>query len=174
MRRCPARPVGGMFSVMPDTCWVGGLVANTGPHELRSIVVIEPGQPASRSCPPIGSASHLQITGGTDCRIEVYRCLRRLAAEDRPTWRASRRRAGPQWSAPGAGGSQDSRLIGAVTVSADMAAALGGEDVLKALQSLAAGEQVWLVLRRADVGPNVAAVTVQCEIERSAGARIHV
>jgi len=154
-----------MFSAMPETCWLGGLVASTGPQQLHSVVAIEPDCPLPAAHRRVGGSSRLRITAGDDCRLEVRRCLRLLDPADRPTWRASRRRAGAYWSRPGGGGCDDSRPIGIVSLAAGRAATLDGDELADALQRLAAGERVWLILRRVDRGPHVTPVSVQCDVQ---------
>ena len=154
---------------MPDTCWLGGLVANTGRAQLHSVVAIEPDCPLPAGGRRVGRSSRLRITAGDDCRLEVLRCLRPLDPADRPTWCASRRRAGAYWSRPGGGGRDDSRPIGMASLAAGRAATLDGDELADALQRLAAGEKVWLILRRVDCGHHVTPVSVQCDVQWLAG-----
>ena len=167
LRPCTVWQVGGILSIMPETCWHAGLVANAGRAQLHSVVAIEAERPPGSA--RIGRVSCLRITACEDCRLAVLRCLRPLDATDRPTWRAARRRAADNWSLPGAGGPDDAELIATVSLSASRAAALTGDELVRALAPLAGGEPAWLILTRADREPNVVSVAVECDVQWLAG-----
>ncbi len=161
---------GGLFSMLPDTPWFGGSIANNGSSELRTIgfaVMRDSGQPPSGlSNVTVRPSSYLQITSDQTCSAAVSQCLRSIDfTNDVPSWNKYRPGAGLAWGAPGGTGSGDSAALGTMALSQGTPAQLGGSAVAAALQTMVDGAPQNFLLQRTDSGPQTVNVSGQLVIE---------
>jgi len=124
----------GIISVLPNTCWIGELVANNGTDELRTV-----GFALFRwgSSPVLGltnvtarASSCLELTADEDCTLGVYRCKRSIDFEDDPpTWNDYAPNASLSWETPGGLGGADAESIGTVELTAEEPGTVSGVGV---------------------------------------------
>ena len=160
----------GIFSALPDTPWVGDLLANNGTHELRCVATAVLSADAS---PVLGltdvsvrDAARLEVTADADCVVEARRCLRAVDfAGDPPTWNEYAPGASAGWSAPGGAGAGDAELIGSLTLTAGQPGELTGPALTAALQAMIDGAEQNFLFRRADAGPETIAVSGRLVVE---------
>lgn len=159
----------GLFSMLPDTPWIGDSVANNGADELRSVACIlarlEEAPPRGLTDVTVRPASRIEITADTNCQVRLYRCLRPLSIDDPPTWNRYSPTGGLSWSSPGGLGPADAGLIGQLSLQANVPAALSGSAVASALQAMLDGRPQWFILTRADIGYETIAVNGSAVIE---------
>lgn len=160
----------GIFSPLPDTPWIGELIANNGTQELRSIgnAVVR-----SNESPPRGlqnatvrSSSYLELTADTDCTAEVYRCLRDIdLANDAPSWNEYAPIASAAWATPGGTGSGDATLIGSINLTAYETGSLSNAALTTTLQAILDGAEPYFLVRRSDTGSATISITGSVTIE---------
>lgn len=130
----------GLFSPLPDTPWIGEMVANDGVSELRCV-----GFPvlATNDAPPRGlvdvqvrPSSKIRLTCDYDCEVEVGRVTTNpiLFVENPPTWNHAQPGVLP-WNTPGG----DFEAIGTMTMTAGVPQSLTGPAVADALQVMVDG-----------------------------------
>ena len=168
--RLPVYLAGGIFSMLPNTPWIGDSIANTGAHELRTVGFV-----AARTAdtPPLGllgltvrSATRLDVTADTDCQVEIYRCLREIGfAADPPTWNEYDPSASATWATPGGTGSGDAIYIGALDLTADVTAQLSNAALTSAVQAMIDGAEQNFLIRRSDSGPETVGISAEVSIE---------
>jgi hypothetical protein len=147
----------GLFSLLPDSPWIGATVANSGAAELRAVAAVmmrtADASPRGLTGVQVRQASRLELTADTDCTLEVYRLLRDVSPwSDPPTWNEYSPAGAAAWQAPGALGAQDAALVATLSMQAGVAARLSSSALTAALQAQADGApQRWLI-RRADTG----------------------
>jgi hypothetical protein len=160
----------GIFSMLPDTPWLGEYIANNGADELRALgfSILRNG-----SNPILGLAnatvrasSELELTADTNCQVEVYHCLRNVDfVSDTPTWNDYDPSGSEAWATAGGLGSGDATSIGSMTLTADTAGMLSNSALQSALQNMIDGsEQNWLV-RRSDTGSETINITGKFLVE---------
>ncbi len=147
----------GIFSVLPDTPWIGEAVANDGSNELRSVgfavIRTEDTSPLGLVGVSARAAGRLEITVDADCTVEVYRCLREIDFEsDPPTWNEYDPGASASWDAPGGTGAGDAVLIGSIDLTAGQVGTLTGGTVADAFDAMINGAEQNFLVRRADSG----------------------
>ncbi len=162
--RLPIYFSAGIFSVLPDTPWIGEAVANNGSSELRGLgfAVIR-----TDDNPPLGLADvttrpacRIEITADADCTVEIYRCMREIDfAADPPTWNCYDPSAPAAWDAPGGTGAGDAVLVGTVELTAGQEGALTGQAVADAFEAMINGAPQNLLIRRADTGVETIEIT---------------
>jgi hypothetical protein len=164
-----AFPVG-MFSILPNTPWIGQSIANSGADELRAVGLIAPGQVER----PVGGAAwgggkaraRLELIADADCRVEVFRCLRPLdLVRNPPTWREHDPGARAPWDEPGGTGPGDAEAIGQADLRAGAIARLAGAALGPVLDAIRDGRQVHFLIRRGDTGTRTVAVAAELVIE---------
>ncbi len=146
----------GIFSIVPDTPWVGGAIANNGVDELRTIgfaVIRTEDTPAKGLTEvTVRSSSKLELTADLDCTVQVYHCLRPIEfITNRPTWNKYDP-GGGSWSSPGGTGSGDATLIGSVSLTANTPGTVSGAGLTSALQAMIDGAEQNFLARRSDTG----------------------
>ena len=151
----------GLFSIMPDTPWLGEAIANNGTDELRSVgfVLLRNGESGVRDA-TIRSSSRIEITADTDCTIELYHCLRSLEyVADPPTWNQYDPSEGHNWSSAGGTGSSDVDVLGTLAVAAGMPSSLSNSAVQAAFQAMVDGAEQNILARRLDTVNETISIT---------------
>jgi len=160
----------GIFSMLPDTTWIGQAVANNGVVDLRSLgfCIISTDDSPARGLVDVTvrSGSFLTITADRACTIEARGCLRQIAWQsDKPTWNKYAPNANKAWDSPGALGAGDSTAIGSVALTADQPGTISGPALVSALQAMIDGGEPNFLLRRTDTGPTTVNVTAEVTVE---------
>jgi hypothetical protein len=159
-----------MFSILPNTPWIGQSIANNGSDELRAVGLIAPGQVER----PVGGAAwgggqaraRLVLIADADCRVEVFRCLRALdLVRNPPTWREHDPGAGAPWACPGGTGPGDAEAIGQADLRAGAIGRLAGAALGPVLDAIRDGRRVHFLIRRGDTGTRTVAVAAELVIE---------
>ncbi len=145
----------GLFSMVPDTPWYGGAVANDGTDELRCLgfATIRTAEQPPRGLTGVTvlTSSRLEITADSNCTIGMWRCLRPIDFEnDPPTWNQHHPLAGLNWQVPGASGGQDAVSVDQVALVADQPGYITGGGLAGTLQSMIDGGEPNFLLRRMD------------------------
>ena len=148
----------GIFSVAPDTPWVGEIITNNGDDELRTLgfAAIRTSETPARGLTnvTVRSGSFIRITVDTDCTVDVYRCLREIDFDtNRPTWNEYDPDGSGAWASPGGLGAGDSTSIGSIELTADTPGDLSGAGLTSALQAMIDGVEQNFLVRRQDEGP---------------------
>jgi hypothetical protein len=164
-REMPIRFEAGLFSLLPDTPWIGWCLANNGRGELRcagqiipTAVVRSTGfQPVVLQKNNHEQDAHatyrrgsLELLADADCEVEVFRLLRAVDFEAGPTWREFA--PGAFWDVLGAIGDTDAAPLGLLSLRPVRAETLTGPGVEAALRDLLDGQTVNLLVRRCDQG----------------------
>ena len=151
----PLYPSSGLFSMLPDTPWLGGALANNGYDELRCVGLVvarTTAQPAQGLTNVTVRSASLELTADDACTIEIYRCLRSIDfLNDMPTWNQYRPLADLDWAAAGALGSQDAQFLGALELSANQPGALSNQALAQAVQAMLDGAEQNFTLRRNNI-----------------------
>ncbi len=160
----------GIFSVMPDTPWLGESVANNGTDELRSLgfALLGTGETPARGITnaTVLGGTRLKLLADVSCTVEVWRCLRGLDfAGDPPTWNEHDPSAAAGWDAPGASGSGDVESVGSLALSAGTPGSLGGAAMVSAVQAMVDGAPPNLLAARQDTGSETIAITGELVVE---------
>lgn len=147
----------GLFSLLPDTPWMGEAIGNNGTDELRSVgyaVFRAAGSPVrGLSGATARETCAVEITADVSCTVEVYRVLRPLdLAADLPTWNEYRPAADLAWQSPGGTGNLDAEYLGSLPLAAGMPGTLSNAAVRAAFQAILDGAEPFFLLRRADTG----------------------
>ncbi len=168
--RLPVYLTAGLFSVLPNTSWIGESLANNGTDELRCV-----GFAVARTAdsPPLGitnaavrSDTKLELTADTDCQVEVYHCLRTIDfVDDPPTWNEYDPSASASWATAGGTGQADATLLGSINLTANVTAALSGAALTSAVQAMIDRDEQSFLLRRSDTGPETIAVSTELVVE---------
>lgn len=148
---------GGLFSVLPDTPWFGGAIANNGASELRTVGLASlagVGSPRNGlTAVTVRASSFVELTADTACNVEIRHCLRAVDCyNDPPSWNRYRPVAAQSWQTPGGTGSADSAVIGSLSLAAGTGAQLAGTAVTAALQAMVDGGEQSVLVRRLDTG----------------------
>lgn len=137
----------GLFSIFPDTTWVGYGVANDGADELRSAGVAQLRSIANESLGlsnvTVRSGS-VTVTTEADRALEFYRLNAAIdydSPERMPCWNWP-------WSTPGALG--DATLISTISTTAGTPAVISGAAMISALQAMVDGAPMNFLMRQAD------------------------
>lgn len=139
---------GGIFSLLPNTPWIGRTVADNGTDKLRMLERVNP-QPIEG----------LRLCADQDCRVEIYHCLRPIDfTADPPTWNEYAPSASGEWAAPGGIGPGDSNYLGALDLVADGPATLANPAVKAAFQVMCDGASPCLLILRCDRGQEVVGI----------------
>lgn len=160
----------GLFSPLPDSPWIGELIANNGSQELRTVgfAVIREQQEPYRGLANVivRASSFIEITADADCTVEVHRVLRPLEfVADQPTWNEYDPSESSAWTAPGALGQGDSTLIGSIVLTAQSPGSLSNAALVEALGAMIDGGEQNFLVRRADTGANTIGVSGRLVIE---------
>ncbi|MFW6132993.1 MAG: hypothetical protein ACOC8F_03790 [Planctomycetota bacterium] len=173
----PVYLAAGLYSPLPDTPWLGDLVAhNDAGDELRSV-----GFALLRSpdAPQLGladvtvlDATALELVADADCTVAVYRCKRDLDFDDDPpSWNEYDPSAGAAWDAAGGTGADDAAWIGSVALTADVPDTLTGSALATACQAMipddpyAQAAPASFLLRRVDTGGETVLITATLHVE---------
>ena len=160
----------GIYSLLPDTNWVGEALGNNGTHELRSLgfAYLKTDHTPARGLTnvTVRPASRIYITADKDCQIEVYRCKRPVNyLNDLPTWNEYSPASNSAWQTPGCSGSLDRQFIGSMAMTADQENYITGSSVAAALQAMIdTGPQNFMV-RRSDTGWQTVRITGRIDVE---------
>jgi hypothetical protein len=168
--RLPVYFSAGIFSVLPNTPWIGDSIANNGVDELRSLGFVVG---RTVDSPPLGPtnatvrpATLLQLTADTDCQVEVYHCLRQIDfVGDPPTWNQYDPSEGAFWTSPGGTGPGDADMLGSLTLTANVPAQLSNAAVTAAVQAMIDGGEQNFLLRRSDTGYETIGVAGELVVE---------
>ncbi len=160
----------GIFSVMPDTPWLGEAIANNGTDELRSLgfALLSTDETPARgiAAAAVLPGTRLELLADVACTVEVGRCLRELDfVNDPPTWNEHDPSASASWDAPGASGSGDVESIGSVVLSANGPGSLSGAALRSAVQAMVDGAPPNLLAARQDTGSETIAITGELVVE---------
>ena len=161
----------GIFSILPDSRWMGGIIGNNGGDECRQVCEISlqtasGGHTLGPGNVIVRPSSTIAITTDTACTVEVYRCLRDIdSANDGPTWNKFRPDAGIAWGQPGGLGAGDAELIGVLDCTSNQPAILSGQAVAAALQAMIGGQPQIVTVRRSDSGYETIAVSGELTVE---------
>ncbi len=167
---------GGLFSILPETPWLGEHVANNGANELRSVgfAQLQPGGEATLGLTDvtIRTTSELEITADADCSIEVYHCKRPIDfVGDPPTWNEYDPSASASWDTPGGLGAGDATYIGAMSLAGQTPGALSGAALQSVLQTMVDGGQQNILVRRSDSGSETIFISGRLLVEFTSTAR---
>ncbi|MFP4215556.1 MAG: hypothetical protein ACOCWV_03050 [Planctomycetota bacterium] len=160
----------GIFSVMPDTPWLGEAIANNGSDELRSLgfALLSTDETPERGLTDVTvrADTRLELLADVACTVEVGRCLRELDfANDPPTWNEHAPSASASWDAPGASGSGDVESLGSVVLSANVPGSLSDSVLRSAVQAMIDGAPPNLLVARQDTGSETIAITGELVVE---------
>jgi hypothetical protein len=166
----PVYLAAGVFSVLPDTPWTGGQVANNGAEELRSlgyaVLRTEGEPPLGLTGVTVRASSVLQLVADADCTVGVHHCLREIDYEQHlPTWNEYDPEHSLTWSQPGGLGAGDSTPIDAVSLTAGVPGELSGAALADALQQMVDGAEQSFLFRRQDSGPETVEVGALLVVE---------
>ena len=147
----------GIFSAMPDTPWIGEIIANSGSAECRSIGFImfrDADQPPhGLTNVQVRSTSCVTLTADTNCTVALYRCLRPVSyVSGRATWNKYLPQQNLSWSSPGGIGGGDADFLGTAALSANVPGQIGGSAVAAALGAMISGQPPGFLVRRVDQG----------------------
>ncbi len=168
--RMPMYLSSGIFSVLPNTPWIGDSIANNGADELRSTGFVVA---RTSDSPPLGltnvtvrATTRLELTADTDCEVEAYHCLRQIDfVSDPATWNEYDPSASAAWTTPGGTGAGDADYIGYVNLSADVTGQLSNAHLASATQALIDGAAQNFLLRRSDTGPETIGISAELVVE---------
>lgn len=163
----------GLMSLVPDTPWIGNMIANNGFGQLQCIGqawMRPPGAPGGQlglTGVQVRPTSSIVVTADTDCTIELYRCLQNVcfSSNDLPTWNQYDPSAGLDWSAPGGTGDGDIVLIGSYALPAGVATAICDPQLEAAIQAIVDGAPQNFLIRRSDVGFETIAIEASLTVE---------
>lgn len=168
--RLPVYLTAGIFSMYPDTPWIGESIANNGSNELRSVgyAVIRTSETLPRGLinVTVRSNTYFEITADTDCTVEVYHCLRQIDfSSDPPTWNQYDPSGSLDWSTPGGTGQGDSTLLGSINLTANTPGQLSNAAVQSAIQNMIDSAEQNFLIRRSDTGSQTIGISAQIVIE---------
>jgi hypothetical protein len=160
----------GVFSMMPDTPWLGEAIANNGSAELRSLgfSLLSTDETPARGLVNVAvlDGTRLDLSVDTGCTVDVARCLRALAfVDDPPTWNEHDPSASGGWDSPGGMGAGDAAAVGSLALSAGVAGSLSGPAVTAAVQAMVDGAPPNWLVRRADTGSETVTITGELVVE---------
>ncbi len=158
----------GIFSMLPDTPWLGEHIANNGSDELRAMgfAMLRDGTSPTLGLTNVSAraSSQLEITADTDCQIEIYHCIRPLDfTTNTPTW--NQHLPPSSWASPGGLGSGDTTNIGSMTLSAGVAGTLSTSALQSTLQNMIDGQEQNLLVRRSDTGYETINITGKIRVD---------
>lgn len=163
----PVCQAGGIFSVLPDTPWMGGIVGRSGSDEIRALgfVLLRDG-PLGLQDVTVRATTSLQITTDAACEIEVRHCLRPLnSINNLPTWRRYDPDADQAWTFAGGTGSDDSTALGTIALPASTRTSFSTASLMTAVQEMIDGSAMNFLFRRVDSGPQTVALTAELSVE---------
>ncbi len=167
--RLPIYLPGGIFSMMPNTSWIGDSVANNGTDELRSVGFV---LARTTDSPPRGltnvttrSTTKIELTADTTCQVWIYHCLRTIDFADPPTWNEYDPSASTPWASPGGSGAGDANYIGVMNLTANVAGQLSNAALTNAVQAMIDGSEQNFLVRRSDTGPETIGISGELTIE---------
>lgn len=160
----------GIFSMLPDTPWLGEHVANNGSDELRALgfAILRSGISPTLGLTnvTVRVSSELELTADTDCQVQAYHCLRNVDfISDTPTWNEYDPSGSGAWATAGGLGSGDATSIGSLTLTADTAGTLSNAALRSALQNMIDGSEQNLLIRRSDTGNETINITGKFRVE---------
>lgn len=160
----------GIFSLLPNTPWLGESIANNGVNELRSIgfaLARTADQPAlGLTNVAVRSATRIELTADTDCQVEIYHCLREIDfAGDPPTWNEYDPSEYAAWAEPGGTGQGDATFIGSLSLTADVTGQLSNAALASAVQAMIDGAQQDFLIRRGDTGSETIGISGELFVE---------
>ncbi len=166
----PVYLAGGIFSIMPDTPWIGDSVANNGSDELRAVGFAWLRSPATPSQGLVNvtvrDASELELTASDDCSLAIYRCCRAIDfLADPPTWNEYAPLGSSAWALPGGTGAGDAVYLGQVSLAAGVPGTLSNSALALGLQAMVDGEPQNFLIRRTDASPDTIDVSATARIE---------
>ncbi len=168
--RMPIYFSGGIFSILPDTPWIGSSIANNGVNELRDVAFV---RARTTDSPPLGltnvtvrPATKIELTVDTTCDVEIYHCLRAIDfAADPPTWNEYDHSASAAWTTPGGTGAGDATYIGSVSLTANVAGQLSNAALVSAVQAMIDGAEQNFLVRRSNTGYETIGITGELTVE---------
>ncbi len=160
----------GIFSIMPDSPWVGDIIANNGVDEVRSLgfAVLRTDDTPAKGLTnlTVRPAGYFELTADADCTVEIYRCLRPIEfVADPPTWNEYDPSASAAWDTPGGTGAGDATLIGSLVLTANVPGQLSNAALTAALQAMADGAEQNFLVRRSDTGTNTVSIDGSLRVE---------
>ena len=168
--RMPVYISDGLFSLLPNTPWIGDSIANNGADELRGLGFVVA---RTSDSPALGlvdaaarSTTKLELTADTDCQVEVYRCLRDIDfAGDPATWNEYDPSASAAWATAGGTGAGDASYIGAMGLTADVTGELTNSALTSAVQAMIDGAKQNFLFRRSDTGSETIDISAELVVE---------
>jgi len=146
----------GIFSILPDTPWIGRLIANNGTDELHALgfAFLRIGGDPIKGLDGVTAlpTSRLTFIADIDCAIEIYRCARPIDfyGQDPPTWNHYAPGSSGAWSSPGGTGGGDAELIGSLNLQQYVPKSLSGSSVAAALQAMVDGAEQNFLIRKSN------------------------
>ena len=168
--RLPIYFSGGIFSLLPDTPWIGDSIANNGADELRSIGLV---LARTADAPPLGltgvtvrSSTRLIVTADLDCQVQLFHCLRPIDyLNDPPTWNQYAPLADLDWSTPGGMGAGDADEIGTLDLTAGVPGEISCAALVSAVQALIDGAEQNVLIRRGNTGYETIGIAGELVVE---------
>lgn len=160
----------GIFSMLPDTPWLGEHIANNGTDELRSLgfSILRSGSGPTLGLRNVTAriGSELELTTDVDCQVEVYHCLRNVDfVSNAPRWNEYDPSGSGAWASAGGLGAGDATSIGSLALRAGTAGTLSNAALQSALQNMIDGSEPNLIIRRSDTGSETINITGKFRIE---------
>lgn len=167
--KLPVYLAGGLFSLLPDSSWFGGAVANNGSAELRTVGFSLPrtgNEPQGLTAVNVRPSSRIEIIADLNCQVQIFRCKRAVDFySDLPTWKQYAPAANLSWSQSGGTGGDDASEIGTLAMQEGQWSSLSGELVTQAMQSMIDGQPPNLLVRRSDIGGETVSLEMLLVIE---------
>lgn len=168
--RLPIYFSGGIFSLLPDTPWIGSSIANNGVNELRSIGFV---RARTADSPPLGltnvtarATTKIELTVDTTCDVEIYHCLRAIDFTGAPpTWNQYDPSASGAWTTPGGSGAGDATYIGSMSLTANITGQLSNAALVTAVQNMIDGSEQNFLVRRSNTGYETIGISGELTVE---------
>lgn len=153
----------GIFSILPDTPWIGGVLANNGTHEVRSI-----GHAYLRRWEdPLSGLGNVRVLASSRvnlrsqraCGVAVYQLDKTISwTEQPPTWSHN---PPDDWDSPGGLGG-GATYMGSAGLALDVPsgqfiASISGGSVAAGLQAIVDGARQNFIARRTDTSDPITA-----------------
>jgi len=157
---------GGIFSLLPNTPWIGDAIANNGINELRSVglVLARTADSPVRGLTGVAvlPATRIDVTADVDCTVELYHGLRAIDfTADPPTWNEYDPSASAAWTAGGGIGAGDATFIGSLDLAANVTGQLSNAALAAAAQAMIDGAEQNILIRRSDQGSQTIGVAAE-------------
>ncbi len=171
--RLPVYSIAGIISVMPDSGWVGGIVARNVYSEVRAmahVTMCGDGEFGGLGQGLINvnvlPSSLLHVTADQPCTIGVYQLLRHIDfTGNPPSWRWYDPDGGLEWTSPGGLGGGDAAFLGQVTIPANGLGTISTAALTGAMQNMVDGQESNFIFARVDSSYAAAAFTAEAAVD---------